>query len=478
MFNALGNSLAGRNAPQDYLLSRYGGASAAYSLQRLTTGVDNVVRARESVGNTESDFTAQEVAGGQLREFALQNDADLIRFADGGGTNDRMYFDGVDDYVEVTGMTALSDYFGACTIEAKVLVADAAATIVIACLGASAYRLLTVGGSWAINNLVLSPAVSVTEGLQTISVDFDASGQGTALRIDGVEVWSGTAAAGTPNTSFYIGKRDTGSFWKGLIYDFSLSGSSVKNFAFDGYGVDAADWEDTVGSNDGTVNGSPALFSGQGFDAYVTTLYDQSGNSRDATQATAAAQPQIVADGVVVTDANGNPACLFDGSNDWLLTTTVSAITGNIDHTAFLVMDKQSTVAEFCAGASIGFAVAGTAAASILGQNLSGNAWAGGDDLTSPTGSSIGNLAVRLLSKTHVSGSTTGYMDGSSFGPASNTYDMGVDNKFFAIGAYSAGSPAAINAKISEVVFYLSDESSDRAAIETNVAARHGITLS
>jgi hypothetical protein len=52
--------------------------------------------------------------------------------------------------------------------------------------------------------------------------------------------------------------------------------------------------------------------TGNGF---VTTWYDQSGNGRNATQATAANQPQIVSNGVLQTQ-NGRPTLLFDGIND------------------------------------------------------------------------------------------------------------------------------------------------------------------
>ncbi len=54
--------------------------------------------------------------------------------------------------------------------------------------------------------------------------------------------------------------------------------------------------------------------SGSGF---VTTWYDQSGNNRHATQATAGNQPQIVNAGVIDI-ANGKPAIRFDGVNDYL----------------------------------------------------------------------------------------------------------------------------------------------------------------
>jgi hypothetical protein len=46
---------------------------------------------------------------------------------------------------------------------------------------------------------------------------------------------------------------------------------------------------------------------------YVMTWYDQSGNTRNATQATAGAQPLYVASG-----QNGKPVARFDGANDIL----------------------------------------------------------------------------------------------------------------------------------------------------------------
>jgi SPP1 family predicted phage head-tail adaptor len=54
--------------------------------------------------------------------------------------------------------------------------------------------------------------------------------------------------------------------------------------------------------------------SGNGF---VTTWYDQSGNNINVTQTSAAAQPQIVNSGVLVTQ-NSKPSIYFDGVNDVL----------------------------------------------------------------------------------------------------------------------------------------------------------------
>jgi len=48
-----------------------------------------------------------------------------------------------------------------------------------------------------------------------------------------------------------------------------------------------------------------------GTNGFVTTWYDQSGNGRDATQSTAASQPQIVSSGSVITE-NGKPIIFND----------------------------------------------------------------------------------------------------------------------------------------------------------------------
>jgi hypothetical protein len=75
-----------------------------------------------------------------------------------------------------------------------------------------------------------------------------------------------------------------------------------------------------IGFNtDGTFNRTALLsFAGSG-SAYVDTLYDQSGNTRNATQSTAAAQPRIVNNGVLETQ-NGRMSMFFDGVDDQMAT--------------------------------------------------------------------------------------------------------------------------------------------------------------
>jgi hypothetical protein len=59
--------------------------------------------------------------------------------------------------------------------------------------------------------------------------------------------------------------------------------------------------------------------------AFVSTWYDQSGNNRHATQTATGSQPLIVSSGSLVTE-NGKPAVRFDGSTNYLETSTFGPI--------------------------------------------------------------------------------------------------------------------------------------------------------
>jgi hypothetical protein len=93
-----------------------------------------------------------------------------------------------------------------------------------------------------------------------------------------------------------------------------------------------------VGKNLNTVALLAHVGGGNGF---VVTLYDQSGNARNLTQATAAAQPQIVASGAVIL-RNSKPAILFDGVDD-VLSCTIPALTA---HTINLVVTPLNSGAD------------------------------------------------------------------------------------------------------------------------------------
>ena len=459
----------------NYLLRQYGGAAAAYSLQRLDTSTTNVVRARRSTDDAESNFTAEGVSGGSLREFALNNDADLIRFANQAAAADkRMYFDGSNDYVAFGNQSSIgiaesfsltvdivtsdditnqqqifdssnsaSDRFAMCVRDGEIRVAfyDTAYRYAKSYSGISANTKYSITFSYD------------GAGGSTLTVNGNAS--------DGTNNPVNMSASGVS----YVGIQQVSQPFKGLIYNvavYSDAAFTTKVWEVLGYGNTNADWEDQVGSNDGTVNGSPALFSGQGFDAYVTTLYDQSGNGRDATQATAASQPQIVADGVVVTDGNGKPAMDFEGTDDYLQFSHSASQPFSI----IFVHESDTTLAA---------------------SNEFFDTLAGGRALIDQSGSDY-RLFANLVAGSGIAVDTDPSLIFTVFNGASSLLAKnGVSSGTLNAGTSATGSINSIglsspsgsyyNGKISEFILYASDQSTSRTAIEANIASRYGITL-
>ena len=281
-------------------LSQFPDAVVAYSLQKLSKEPTNVIRARRSSDNAEQDFTANEVKGTELLNFVVPTDIQALY-------GERMYFDGANNYVEVTGMDDTIDYFGACRIKASFVVTNPSATAIVHTLWRSAYRLYTSNGKWVLNSNT-NTGVDVTEGLHTTEVVFTSNGDAVEFILNGVSVWTGIAEAGNiGGTSFYIGARDQnglGLFFQGSIFNVSVENSDVKNFSLLGTGNTNADWTDQVGSNNGIVNGNPARYN-----------LETGAISRDAVQTTAANQPSIVQGGVLNVTDKGKPSLFLNQQN-------------------------------------------------------------------------------------------------------------------------------------------------------------------
>jgi hypothetical protein len=96
--------------------------------------------------------------------------------------------------------------------------------------------------------------------------------------------------------------------------------------------------EQDIGFTSGQLNAAALLSFCGANSGFITTWYDQSGNNRNAVQATTANQPRIVNAGVVET-VNNKPAILTDGS-DILSFTPVISVAG-LTKTAFSVFKRR-----------------------------------------------------------------------------------------------------------------------------------------
>lgn len=136
-------------------------------------------------------------------------------------------------------------------------------------------------------------------------------------------------------------------------------GDTEIDIGFDGDWVDDAAIAAHCGANNG----------------YVVKWYDQSGNSRDVSHTTAAAQPLIYNGTSVLTASNGKPLVRFDGVDDNLYFSDPNA--GANDHSDYMAVNNvtwQSGYRAFIGGGDLG-----------AGQNF-----------IIATGGSSANVAIRI----------------------------------------------------------------------------------
>ena len=215
-------------------------------------------------------------------------------------------------------------------------------------------------------------------------------------------------------------------------------------------------------------SGALAAFVGSGNDGFVETWYDQSGNSKDATQATANLQPKIVNAGSLLTDGID-----FDG------TSQAGLITGSFSLTQAFTTFSVSHTDDASSFQGIWSTAANTVtninSTSFFGNN-DGFAVTAGNILT--TAGTIDYVADRTYLRTNVvnGGSSSIFVDGATgaTGNAGSTNPSGI----LILGYFRSTSYFNLDGAIKELIIYDSDQTSNRAALETNIAAANGVTLS
>jgi hypothetical protein len=86
--------------------------------------------------------------------------------------------------------------------------------------------------------------------------------------------------------------------------------------------------EQDIGFSSGNLDTTSLTTFCSGTNGFVTTWYDQSGNANNATQSTAANQPQIVSSGSVI-NVNGKPSLDYTSSITIMLATAASLSNSN-----------------------------------------------------------------------------------------------------------------------------------------------------
>lgn len=205
------------------------------------------------------------------------------------------------------------------------------------------------------------------------------------------------------------------------------------------------------------TNGTLTTFCGAG-NGFVRTWYDQSGNGRNATQVTTTKQPLLVSSGTVVLEGT-KPALSFDDSVSKSL--EITGLTGQTRLDAFVAKNSTST-----------------AHITFTSSNSSSNfSW------VAEQGSGISDIrqwSTGASSSLYVNGSLSSPANRGAVYTALNGYKIEttinggtVTWVAFRIAGYD--TPYAYGGTMQEVIIYLSDQTNNRAAIESIINAHYAI---
>ena len=205
-----------------------------------------------------------------------------------------------------------------------------------------------------------------------------------------------------------------------------------------------------------------------GTNGFVTTWYDQSGNSRNATQSTAANQPQIVSSGSVLTLTGigaSKPCLSFDGTNDSFGFSSITAA----QFTTFYPSKKAVN-----ADLSAWFAQNTGAPASPYTPIIFGTAGTYIGNTTKSTFSATYQNNNYILMSGYINSSNDGFIqiNNSAITLGNNLIDSN-GNTFNTI--CNRSNVQYSKCTVPEMIFYASDNSSNISAINTNINSYYGI---
>lgn len=220
--------------------------------------------------------------------------------------------------------------------------------------------------------------------------------------------------------------------------------------------------EQDIGYNGSNVLDESALTSFVGANnGFVVTIYDQSGNSKNATQATAVNQPRIVNAGVIDL-VNTKPAILGDGSNDTLINSALSLTNPT---SIFTVVDKVGTSGAFGLW-------------NVSGSAGSFNVLSGGYDFyqngPSFSASYSNNNQSLLVAKSATTG-TNWELYGNNTTVTNSGQNIGTNIGNIVSLFDRNGVSSRCNMYMQEYIVWNSDQMSNRSGIQTNINTFYSI---
>ena len=235
-----------------------------------------------------------------------------------------------------------------------------------------------------------------------------------------------------------------------------------------------------------SISGIPAFDNS--VNGFVETWYDQSGNGRDAVQATASKQPLIVESGSLNVDSFSNPTIRFEKDSETHLITTDSTLDPNLEVSAFVVQKDEQVVNQNSGWVAMRkSASSGQRSAFEMAVNNNSlefrliydplaDATNKNDTRVTVASDGLGTTSIMSGIKTS-SGDLDGFFNGSSVIDTTVTDNTDLGSSYGITMGKHTNTGQFADGRLNEVIFYLSDQTVNRSAIETNLANHYGITL-
>ena len=467
----IGLSLRSQGSAFRGLLNEYPGAAAAYSLRRLGSSGGAVVRVRRESDNNERDFNAKEVSNGTLQNWTNAQVTPPLDVRELTATGR----DGpIIEAAAAYSLRNLSDSYAGNVVEVR-RSSDGAVRSFTAAEVTDGTLVAWVSEAPIAQNSTSNPYTTFTNASNT---GFTATlSSATAYAgFGGVSGSSGDSVtvsfdlnivSGSPFLALREGTGLINSKSNSQVYNssgsYSLTMTATGSFAFIGFSEGDNPSEYTV-SNFRITAISGATYDRDGT---VSKWYDQSTtsgvpNAKHAVQTDAASQPKIVDAGVLVTNAEGNPAIQGATGKSFGLST----ITGLEDVSIFFVGAVPSS---FQAITGWDTNLHMIRFSSSNWEFVANTTDAGNMDWNSALTS--GDTA--LFNFTRSSGTVTGYANSVASDTTSNA-----NSNPFGLNRIFTRSNVNYNdyeGKASELIIYNSDQTDNRTALEANIGEVYGI---
>jgi len=272
------------------------------------------------------------------------------------------------------------------------------------------------------------------------------------------------------NFTFLISHDETALTFSGLLDDYPGAAAAYslrlldKDYTGDAVRVRRAsdNTEQDIGfTTDGDFDTTALATFCSGTNGFVKTWYDQSGNGNDATQTTTADQPKIYDSSTGVVTENGMPAVEFDGTSDFLETSTVTSSSQPI---SVISVTSADTIHS-------GGILNTTDTDNFIDFYRSDQGFAINAITTlTSSGSFNYSLATQYLKFSVFDGSSSHIYVNNTNSLTGNANTNGISGAFY-LGKFLTSTDNFLDGKAQEIIVYYSDEdgAGNRTGIETNI---------